>query len=104
MPLTVTTREARKHSVHSPSDFERIFKMKYLSSIQFIDRKTQDRIEKRCAKALTKGWITPRQKWLGHYYGDGIRGTLPLDLRIDWIDEKIGYGVWTNREDRKSVV
>src|ERR1043165_686045 len=98
MPLMVTTREGKTISVHSPRDFEQIFKISYLSTLQFIDGKTQDKVEKRCAKALAKEWITPRQKWLGHYYADGIRGALPLDLRIDWIDEKIGYGVWTNRE------
>ncbi len=73
-----------------------LFKIGYLCSIGFKDSKTQEKIEKRCAKALRKGWITSRQKWLGDYHAQGIRGNIPLDLTIAWIDEEIGYGVWTN--------
>ncbi len=98
MPLTVTTREGQTLPIHSPNDFEQIFKIGYLPTIRCKDGKTQTNIEKRCAKALKKEWISPKQKWLGHYYADGIRGSLHLDLRIDWIDEKIGYGVFSNKE------
>ncbi len=98
MPLRVKTADGKMHPIHSPNDFEQIFKIGYLSSLRFKDGKTQEEIEKRCAKALAKEWITSRQKWLGHYYAEEIRGTPHLDLRIDWIDEKIGYGVWTNKE------
>lgn len=98
MPLKVITPNGDSLHIHSPRDFEAIFKMGYLVGVSFRDAKTQDKIEKQCAKALCKDWITTRQKWLGHYYADAIRGKIQLDLTIAWIDEKIGYGVWTNRD------
>jgi hypothetical protein len=98
MPLKVVTPKGEIFPIHSPKDFETIFGVSYLAEISFRNIKTQDKIEKRCAKALRKGWITPRQKWLGHYYAKEIRGNIPLDLTIAWIDETMGYGVWTNMD------
>lgn len=96
MPLKVITPEGNILPIHSPKDFEAIFGMGYLAGINFRNAKTQDKIERRCAKALRKEWITPRQKWLGHYYAKEIQGNIYLDLTIGWIDDTIGYGVWTN--------
>jgi hypothetical protein len=98
MPLKVITPEGNAHSIHSPQDFERILRVGYLSRLEYLDSKTQFKVEKRCDKALDKEWISPRQKWLGHYYSPGIRGTIHQDLTIAWIDDVIGYGVWTNRD------
>lgn len=97
MPLKVVTREGTTLSIHSPQDFETIFCLRYTPGIVFQDYKTQTVIAKRTEKALVKQWITPRQKWLGHYYKAGICGTISLDLTIAWIDEEVGFGVWTNR-------
>ena len=98
MPLKVITRDGKVQDIHSPKDFEAIFNVGYLPTLGFKDQKTQEKIEKRCAKAFRKGWITPRQKWLGHYYSQEIHGQIPLDLTIQWIDEQIGYGIWTNAD------
>lgn len=97
MPLRVIPLDGRTTSIHSPKDFETIFNIRYLPSLYFQNRKTQEKIEKRCDLALRKEWITVRQKWLGHYYARGMQGHIPLDLTIAWIDEKTGYGVWTNQ-------
>jgi hypothetical protein len=97
MPFKVITREGKIVVLDSPLDFERVFPIRYLSSLQFADAKVREKIEKRCEKALLKQWITPRQKWLGHYYAEGIRGAVALDLTIRWLDDVVGYGVWTNR-------
>ncbi len=97
MPLKVITPEGNTLAIHSPADFEQALHIRYLSQLQFSDAKVSGKIEKLHEKALAKEWITSRQKWLGHYYAEGIRGGVPLDLSIAWIDESIGYGVWTNR-------
>lgn len=98
MPLKVITAQGEVIEVHAPQDFENIFRIGYLSHLEFENTQVQFKVERRSDKALDKGWITPRQKWLGHYYSKGIRGAIFLDLTIVWIDSKIGYGVWTNRE------
>ncbi len=98
MPLTVINADHQSHVIHCPKDFEILFKMGYLPQLSFCDTKTQSRIERRCQRALNKEWITSRQKWLGHYYAQELRGLLPLDLTIAWIDPILGYGVFCNKE------
>ncbi len=97
MPLKAITPEGIVHFIHSGEEFEKVFRIPFLPQLKFIDLTTQLNIEKRCVKAIRKKWITPRQKWLGHYYAQNIRGKLPLDLTIAWINDQIGYGVWTDR-------
>jgi hypothetical protein len=98
MPLKVVTKEGSCQLIHSPADFERIFQVRYLPALQYAGVKTQAKIGQKHIRALAKGWITPRQKWLGHYFSGGLQGKIPLDLTIAWIDAEVGYGVWTNRE------
>ncbi len=98
MPIVVQNANGDSFSLASPAEFEQRLGVKYLPHLAFIDEKTQMRVEKRVAKALGKGWITPHQKWLGQYYAKGIRNPSGLDLTIRWIDERIGYGVCTNRD------
>lgn len=98
MPLKVITPEDEVLWIHSPQDFEKIFKITYLPHLEFANTKTQFHIEKLCDKAFNKGWITAKQKWQGHYYAKSLRGALYLDLTIAWIDSVLGYGVFTNRD------
>ena len=96
MPLHVVTSEGEKLPLNAPHDFECFFKVRYLAHLEFGSEKIREKIQKRCQKAVVRGWITTRQKWLGAYYAEGIRGHMPLDLTIRWINEEVGYGVWTN--------
>ncbi|MGC1879467.1 MAG: SET domain-containing protein [Rhabdochlamydiaceae bacterium] len=96
MPLKVINPEGETVSIHSYLDFEKVFGIGYLPAISFKDKKTQDKIEKLCSKMDHKKSISTRQKWLGQFYAPAIRGAIYLDLTIAWIDERIGYGVWTN--------
>lgn len=96
MPLKAITERGEASFIHSPQDFENIFRIGYLPSLRFNHKKTENKIKDLCVKAVRKKWITPRQKWLGHYYAHSIQGDVHLDLTIAWINEKVGYGVWTN--------
>lgn len=98
MPLKVITPNKNTVEVHSLIDFEKALHIRYFKELQFDSEETRKIIEKKCQKALDMEWITPRQKWLGHYYAEGIRGKVALDLTIAWIDDDIGYGVWTNAD------
>lgn len=97
MPLKVITEEGKSCSIHSPEDFQSILNVTYLSHLQFFDEKIQQKVIRACKKAEEKEKITSRQKWLGAFYAQGIRTTPALDLSICWIDSKVGYGLWTNR-------
>jgi hypothetical protein len=98
MPLKVITRDGETHEVHDPAELEKIFGIRFLNELAFSDPKLKSNVLKRCDKALRKEWITPRQKWLGHFYAEGLHGKIALDLTIKWIDASIGYGVFTNTD------
>jgi hypothetical protein len=98
MPLKVIASGRNTIPIHSYSDFEKVFGIGYLPTISFKDKKTQDTIERLCSRMARKQWISAKQKWLGHFYAPAIHGTIHLDLTIAWIDEKTGYGVWTNTD------
>lgn len=94
--MRVITEDATFYQLNSPQEFERVLRIRYLKSLEADTLKTHEKIQKKCERALALEWITPRQKWLGHYYAQAMREKLPLDLTIAWINERIGYGVWTN--------
>lgn len=98
MPLKVILPDSSSVAIHSSDDFERVLKVRYLNELEFGHQKIRHILEKKVERALSKDWITAKQKWLGHYFAKQIRGDVPLDLNIAWIDEHIGYGVWTNRD------
>jgi hypothetical protein len=98
MTLHVITPKGSVIALHSPAEFERVFRVCYLSQLQFESEKIRTKMQKLYKKALDNEWITSRQRWLGHYYAQGIRGKMAVDLTIRWIDEKVGYGLWTNRD------
>lgn len=86
-----------ERQLHSPADFEEVLRVRYLPRLEPINNKVEERLKKRYERALVKGWITPKQKWLGHYYAAFLERGLALDLKIAWIDPRIGYGVFTER-------
>ncbi len=97
MPLKVITREGIERQILSPADFEKVLAVRYLSCLESASPQVTQRLKQRYERALAKGWITQKQKWLGHYYAAFLKGGLSLDLRIAWIDPRIGYGVFTER-------
>lgn len=84
--------------IHSAEDFGRCFQVRYAPGLEYSAKCVQKKLEKRYLRALKKGWITSRQKWLGYYYARGLNGEIPLDLTIQWMNAQIGYGVFTNQE------
>ena len=66
--------------------------------MRFSQLKIESRIKKRCTKAHKRGRFTEKQLWMGHYFSQEIKEGSCADVTIAWIDETIGYGVWSNRE------
>ncbi len=98
MPLKVVLPNSSTWPIYSPEDFERALNVRYLDQLEFNNASLRLTLEKKVQKALLKEWITPKQRWLGHYFAQGIRGDVSLDLTIAWINDAIGYGVWTNSD------
>lgn len=98
MQLKVVTPQGAVVPILSTQDFEKNLHVRYLSSVEYSDAKTKAKIDVFNYRAMAKGWITERQKRLGQFYERGIRGELPLDLTIAWIDPVLGFGVFTNAD------
>jgi SET domain-containing protein len=72
--------------------------LNFLHNLAFSKTEVFDKIVKICAKAAKKEELERRQKWLGALFSDEIeKGSFP-DVLIRWIDEKIGYGVFAERD------
>src|SRR5690349_23201748 len=80
------------------SHFKETMGVTYQESIRFKSPEVRLRIEKRCRRAHEKGKLGQRQLWLGAYYAREIAACRTPDVTIAWIDEVMGYGVWTNQD------
>ncbi len=81
---------------HSLEFFEATMGIQYQYSLSFISDDIQQCVERRCFKAQRRQWIARRQKWLGSYYAQEIRNGYTLSCAIAWINDRLGYGVFTN--------
>src|SRR5437868_4864627 len=98
MPVKWIGKEGKSHLISSERDFETHSGVKYLPHLIFIDEKTEHAVKKRVQRVLKKDQMTMQQKWLGEYYAKELDKGVGLDLTIRWIDDKMGWGLWTNRE------
>ncbi len=98
MPLHWIGKGGETSLISSEVEFEAHSGVKYLPQLIFSDEKTERNVRKRVQRALKKGQMTTQQKWLGEYYAKDLSRGVGLDLTVRWIDERFGFGLWTNRE------
>lgn len=77
--------------------FEHLFGIRYLHHLEFSDWRLEQWVKKKCTKALKKQKVTEFSRWLGQYHRYEILNGGISDVTIRWIDDKIGYGVYTNQ-------
>jgi hypothetical protein len=98
MSIKLLLRESTSEISLPLAHFKEIMGVDYLERIRFITPQVREKIEKRCKRAHAKGKLGQRQLWLGHYYSREIDACRIPDITIAWIDDVMGYGVWTNRD------
>jgi uncharacterized protein len=91
-----------KTSILTPSELERTFHIDYLSHIAFPLLTDFSAIIRKIAKYHTKGFLDQKQLWLGAYFQKEIQDPIVPPVRLRWIDEKIGWGVFAE-EDLKTM-
>lgn len=96
MDLKVIDRHKQESSITSPAAFEKCLGIYYLPRLLWKDEKVAKAIEKRYRRAHRDCLISHKQKWLGCYYGKDLDSEFALPLTISWIDDAIGYGVFTS--------
>jgi uncharacterized protein len=98
MSIKLLLRDSASENSIPISRFKEIMGVHYQERIHFMTPRVQSKIEKRCRKAHERGRLGQRQLWLGQYYAQEIQSCRIPDITIAWIDETIGYGVWTNTD------
>ena len=95
-------RGAKEIQIYSPEDFQIATGLTYLCDLEYQDEKTQERIRKQCADALKKGYIGSESRWLGAFHAADIRNHHMADVSIRWIDETLGYGLFSEKDIQPS--
>lgn len=80
------------------SELERRFQIAYVPQIAFAKLSYYRKLARTTAKFLRKGYLEEEQLWLGAYFKDEVlRAPLP-PVRLRWIDESLGWGVFAERD------
>lgn len=96
-PTDLTVPEIHKEGIvigRKKEDYQRIFQITYVHSLQFEKSIYFKKIYRSCEKALKRKEITPEQQWLGIYYKEEILQAKKPSVVVRFIEEDIGYGVF----------
>ncbi|NGX43242.1 MAG: hypothetical protein K940chlam7_01536, partial [Chlamydiae bacterium] len=93
--IKVLPPNTNKVQVIDEEEFENFFHVRYLSHLKFEDYKQFKKVLKNCPSALRQ--FLKRT----HQYKREILEGFVADVTIQWIDEVLGYGLFTNRDLRE---
>lgn len=79
-------------------EFESLTGVKYLSELEFENRRVLRQIREQCNRAFEGGCIDEKRQWLGALYGKDIQNRHIADVYINWVNKKIGYGLFAERD------
>ena len=79
-------------------EFKQATGVEYLSTLEFQDENTRQRISEQCTHASRNGYIDSKRKWLGALYQNQIRTHYVADVSIRWINESLEYGLFANQD------
>jgi|GEM_PF-1025918 len=94
----IVVEKNEKISVLSPSEMEALFQIIYLPCIQFQKSKEFISLYRKTEKYHKKGLLEQRQLWLGSYFRKEIQFPSIPPIRLRWIDDKIGWGVFAEQD------
>jgi hypothetical protein len=91
-----------KISSLSPSELQKNFGIVYLPNLAFPCMSDFDAICRKVAKYRKKGFLDQKQLWLGAYFQKEIEECAMAPVRLRWIDNHVGWGVFAE-EDLKPM-
>ena len=98
MSIKILLKGSQSETLVDLAQFKELMGVEYLSHLRFQTPLVKQEIERRTQRAQAKGKLDRKETWLGHYHSREILDSYLPDVTIAWIDEKIGYGVWTNKD------
>ncbi len=94
-------RGAREPSMLTPEAFKERTGVQWTSSLRFPDFETLLAIYLQVEEGHTWRQIDNEAIWLGTYYRRDIEMAREALVTIRWVDEKLGYGVYSDAELKK---
>lgn len=86
---------------YSVEEFEKITGVKYLSHLEYRDKKIFNRSLCQCKKALEEKLFSEDVEDAGEVYSQCVRDGCVADVFIKWICSKIGHGLFADKNLKK---
>ncbi len=83
---------------YSTQEFERVMQIKFQPNLAFHADKVLKKAEKLSLRAERREELDRKQKWLGVLFAPEIEQGREVDALIQWIDSKMGYGVFATKD------
>lgn len=84
----------------SVREFESEFQVAYIPYLDFAKLSIYRKLAAKTASFLRKGYLDDEQIWLGAYFQEEILAAPLPPVRLRWIGERIGWGVFAERNLR----
>lgn len=94
---TLRIEKDGKEQLLTVSQFEALTGAAFIPELDFSGFPVLQDIVERTKKIHRKGELTREQMWLGEYYRKEIRSDFFPDVSIRWIDDRVGWGVFSAR-------
>jgi hypothetical protein len=94
----IIVEKDEKTSILTPAQFEKAFGIVYLPHIEFPLSTDFAAISQKISKYRNKGMLDQKQLWLGAYFQKEIQEPFVPPVRLRWIDETFGWGVFAEQD------
>lgn len=79
-------------------ELEKAFQIAYVPHLDFAKVSIFRRLANKTARFRKKGYLDDEQLWLGAFFEKEILEAPPPPIRLRWIDELVGWGVFAERD------
>ncbi len=98
MPSIFRVDHGQGVRLYTKRELEELFDIDYLDYLECANWRVESYLRKQCARARKRGRIEELTIWLGTLHGREVAEGADVDVTIKWIDERMGYGLFTNRK------
>lgn len=97
----VQLKGSEKVVIYDVEALEKEFKIRYLPHLEYQNWRVESDIRKLCQSAYEKEKVGNLALWLGKLHARELDEAKVPDITIQWMNEKMGYGVITHKFIRK---
>ena len=94
----IIVEKNEKTSTLSISELEQAFKIRYLPNLEIPRQTDFFCISQKTLKYRKKGFLDQKQIWLGAYFQKELQMPPNVPVRLRWIDDTIGWGVFAEQD------